>query len=125
MKDLIKFIVENADKFEYDEEGNITNLQIKDMYGNWVYFDAPDFKCGDEFRFIQKPKKVHFEYEDFIEEIKKNGGWVKTNLNIVEPVSKLSKQQINLSGLGYTYESFCNIFTRLDGTKFEKEVDNG
>ena len=27
MKDLVKFMIENADKFEYDENGRITNLE--------------------------------------------------------------------------------------------------
>ena len=117
MKDLVKFIVENADKFKYDEEGNITNLEIKSMYGNWEFFDAPDFARGDEFRFIQQPKKVNLGLTDNLV------GQVVINPNYSKlQITEQHGDCVKIGDKFYTYGQLREIFTRLDGTKFEKEV---
>lgn len=48
------------------------------------------------------------------------------NENCCVPIEMLYDNELCVNyGIKYGYKEFCETFTRLDGTKFEKEVVNG
>lgn len=94
---------------------------------NWTKADAPIWNWDEyTYRIKPKPKKVHFEYEDFIEEIKKNGGYVRylagKMISIIYPNTKEIIVDDGYRKFNLSYEDFCYKFTRLDGTEFIKEM---
>lgn len=90
----------------------------------WKVESTPNWDWSTfDYRIKPRSKKVYFEYEDFLNEIKKNGLLVRSiKYRETLAINRLTDMMICTTLGSLSYELFCQRYTRLDGTKFEREV---
>ena len=113
MKDLVKFIVENADKFKYDEDGIITNLEHLNQGGKFVPSQGRSFHKEYTYRLTPEPEYVPFDYTDDLLGMK----IVSKNLEFRTTISSQSKKGIYFQNddNSYPYDTLLRAFTQFEG----------
>ena len=114
MKDLVKFIVENADKFKYDENNRIINLEEcfidNDIFENC---NGIAFSRDKKYRLTPEPEYVPFDYTDDLLGMK----IVSKNLEFRTTISSQSKKGIYFQNddNSYPYDALLRAFTQFEG----------
>jgi len=130
-------VIELLRKVEFNENGNVENVQVKNLIPNYYYL--PEYREWEDFtqsfdfllseiiegkQFRIKPQKQYRPYTEV------SVDWVgktlidKTNINVNGYlIIKVKDTTVWISDCIYGLKDMLEIFTWLDGTPFGEEVE--
>jgi len=111
MKKLVEFIVANADKFKYDEYGNVTNLEYLNTNGKWIRSGCTDLYYDYKYRLTPEPKYIPFDYSDDLLGMK----IVSKDNTVKQIITNAYKKSVYCGDYEMDYQDLFDDYIQLNG----------